>query len=126
MTRPDKSQAANEGWDRKLLSGEAWRRSCGFSETDAPDPEEMVQRVAIERAPISPEMGTVMIQSLNPDFFDQAAKAGAEESGIPNDISSLLSPAEGEPPQEPSAMERSGGPLEGGEVTPGGNPPPQR
>ena len=127
VTRPDKSQAANEGWDRKLLSGEAWRRSRGFSETDAPDPDELVQRVAIERAPISPEMGTVMIQSLDPDFFDQAAKAGAEESGIPNDISSLLAPAaEGEPPQEPSAMERSGGPLEGGPVTPGGNLPPQR
>ena len=126
VTRPDKSQAANEGWDRKLLSGEAWRRSRGFSETDAPDPEEMVQRVAIERAPISPEMGTVMIQSLNPDFFDQAAKAGAEESGIPDDVSSLLAPAEGEPPQEPSAMERFGGPLEGGELVPGGNLPPQR
>ena len=61
--------------------------SRGFSETDAPDDEEMVRRVAIERAPISPEMGTVMIQALNPDFFDQAAKAGAEESGIPDDIS---------------------------------------
>lgn len=125
VTRPDKSQAANEGWDRKLLSGEAWRRSRGFSETDAPDPEELVVRVAMERAPISPEMGTVMVQAINPDFFDQAAKAGAEESGIPNDISSLLSP-EGTPPEEPSAMERSGGPLEGGQVTPGGNLPPRR
>ena len=127
VTRPDKSQAANEGWDRKLLSGEAWRRSRGFSETDAPDPEELVQRVAMERAPISPEMGTVMVQAINPDFFDQAAKAGAEQSGIPNDISSLLQGAEGgAPPEEPSAMERSGGPLEGGEITPGGNLPPQR
>jgi hypothetical protein len=123
VTRPDKSQAANEGYDKKLLSGEAWRRARGFSETDAPDPEELVLRVAVERAPISPEMGTVMIQALNPDFFDKAAKEGAEESGIPNDISSLLQPGEAAP-EEPSAMERRGGPLEGGQVTPGGNLPP--
>ena len=124
VTRPDKTQAANEGYDKHLLSGEAWRRSRGFSETDAPDPDELVVRVALERAPISPEMATVMVQSINPDFFDKAAKEGAEESGIPNDISSLLSEEGEAPPQEPSAMERRGGPLEGGEVTPGGNLPP--
>jgi hypothetical protein len=128
VTRPDKSQAANEGFDKHLLSGEAWRRSRGFSETDAPDDEELIRRLAMERAPISPEMATVMISSINPDFFDQAAKAGAEQSGIPNDISSLLQggPPPGAPPQEPSAMERAGGPLQGGDVTPGGNLPPQR
>ena len=63
--------------------------SRGFSETDAPDPEEIVRRVAIERAPIPPEMASVMLQSLNPEFFDQAAKAGAEEAGIPDDVRSL-------------------------------------
>jgi hypothetical protein len=125
VTRPDKSQAANEGYDKHLLSGEAWRRSRGFSETDAPDPEELVVRVALERAPISPEMATVMVQAINPDFFDKAAKEGSEEAGIPSDISSLLTEEGGTPPQEPSAMERAGGPLQGGEVTPGGNLPQQ-
>jgi len=125
VTRPDKSQAANEGFDKKLLSGEAWRRARGFSDTDAPSPEELVLRVAMERAPISPEMGTVMIQAMNPAFFDKAAEEGAEDAGVPDDISTLLNP--GEVPQEPSAMERAGGPLEGGQVTPGGNlPPPPR
>ena len=97
----------------------------GFSETDAPDPEELVVRVALERAPISPEMATVMVQAINPDFFDKAAKEGSEEAGIPSDISSLLAEQGGTPPQEPSAMERAGGPLQGGEVTPGGNLPQQ-
>jgi hypothetical protein len=123
VTRPDKSQAANEGFDKHLLSGDAWRRARGFSETDAPDPEELVVRVAVDRAPISPEMATVMIQAINPDFFDKAAKEGAQESGIPSDISGLLEGAEGAP-TEPSAMERAGGPLQGGEITPGGNLPP--
>lgn len=126
VTRPDKSQAANEGFDKHLLSGEAWRRSRGFSETDAPDDEEIVRRVAMDRAPISPELGTVMIQALNPDFFDQAAKAGAEDSGVPGDVQQLLNGQENPAPQEPSAMERRGGPLQGGEISPGGNLPPQR
>jgi hypothetical protein len=126
VTRPDKSQAANEGWDRHIISAEAWRRARGFSETDAPDPEEIVQRVAIERAPIPPEMGGVMVTSINPDFFEKAAQQGAQESGIPADITELLGqPPGGAVPQEPSAMERAGGPLEGGPVTPGGNLPPR-
>jgi hypothetical protein len=127
VTRPDKSQAANEGWDRKLLSDEAWRRSRGFSETDAPDEDEMIRRVAIDKAPIPPEMASVMLTSLNPEFFAQAAAAGAEESGIPSDVSELLNPpGPGPAPQEPSAMERGGGPLEGGEIGPGGNLPPRQ
>jgi hypothetical protein len=125
VTRPDKSQAANEGWDRHLLSGEAWRRSRGFSETDAPDDEEIVRRVAMERAPVSPEMASVMLTSLAPAFFEQQAEHNAEESGIPEDVSQLLTtPGPGPAPVEPSAMERGGGPLNGGEVTPGGNLPP--
>jgi hypothetical protein len=125
VTRPDKSQAANEGWDRHLLSGEAWRRARGFSDTDAPDEEEVVRRVAVERAPVSPEMASVMLTSLAPSFFEQAAKANAEQSGIPPDVSELLTPpGPGPAPVEPSAMERGGGPLEGGPVTPGGNLPP--
>ena len=128
VTRPDKSQAANEGWDRKLLSDEAWRRSRGFSDTDAPSEDELVRRVAIDKAPIPPEMASVMLTAIHPDFFKKAAEEGAEQSGIPNDVSELLSGTPGEPPpQEPSAMERGGGPLEGGEITsPGGSLPPRR
>ena len=66
VTRPDKSQAANEGFDKKLLSGEAWRRSRGFSETDAPNEDELLVRVAMERAPIPPEMASVMLTNDPP------------------------------------------------------------
>jgi hypothetical protein len=72
-------------------------------------------------------MASVMLTSLNPEFFAQAAAAGAEESGIPSDVSELLNPpGPGPAPQEPSAMERGGGPLEGGEIGPGGNLPPRQ
>ena len=126
VTRPDKSQASNEGFDKMLLSGEAWRRSRGFSETDKPSEEELVLRVAMARAPIPPEMASVMLTALNPAFFEQAAKAGEEQAGIPDDVSELLKGPPGTAPNEPSAMERAGGPLNGGQVvSPGGNLPPQ-
>ena len=95
VTRPDKSQAANEGWDSKLLSGEAWRRSRGFSETDAPDEDETGAAGGDGAGADVAGDGHRDDPALNPEFFDQAAKAGAEESGIPDDISSLLAPAEG-------------------------------
>jgi hypothetical protein len=131
VTRPDKSQAANEGYDKMLLSATAWRQSRGFSETDAPKPDELIRRLAIEKASIPPEMATVMLHSIDPEFFDTAAAANAEESGIPNDVSALLDEQPGEAPQEPAAadrtrtpMESAQGPLQGGEITPGGNLPP--
>ena len=123
VTRPDKSQAANEGFDKKLISAEAWRRARGFSETDAPDEDELVVRVAMERAPIPPEMATTMLSAINPAFFTKAAEEGKKDSGIPDDVSQLLEGPPGAAPTEPSAMERAGGPLNGGQVTPGGNLP---
>jgi hypothetical protein len=131
VTRPDKSQAANEGYDKHLLSGEAWRRARGFSETDAPQPDELVRRLAMEKAPIPPEMASVMLASLDPEFFDQQAEQNAGEAGIPEDVQSFLDQGESPPPREPSASERAGstmeqaaGPLNGGQITPGGNLPP--
>ena len=126
VTRPDRSQAANEGHDKKLISGEAWRRSRGFSETDAPDEDELLIRLAIERAPIPPEIASVLLTAINPGFFEKATAENAQEAGIPGDVGELLQGQSNPAPTEPSAMERAGGPVEGGPVTPGGNMPPQQ
>ncbi len=133
VTRPDKSQAANEGFDKHLLSGEAWRRARGFSETDAPSPEELVRRMAVERAPIPPEIASVMLTTVDPEFFAKQAEENAGEAGIPEDVQSFLDQGGSPPPREPSAseragstMEQAGGPLNGGEISPGGNLPPAR
>jgi hypothetical protein len=118
-----------------LLSGEAWRRARGFSETDKPSEEELVLRLAMTRATIPPEMASVMLAAINPAFFEKAQKAGEEQSGIPDDVSELLKGQPGVAPTEPSAteragtapMERAGGPLNGGDlVSPNGNLPPSR
>ena len=41
VTRPNAAEDATDGFDRGLLSGAAWRREHGFSETDRPDEDEL-------------------------------------------------------------------------------------
>lgn len=116
VTRPDKSQAADTGYDKFLLSGESWRRTRGFVETDKPDEDEVLTRLAVEKAVIPPELATVLLERLHPEFFQAERQAGQEQSGIPSDIGSLLS---GEVPPAPTEGEAGGG-----EVVPGGTPAP--
>ena len=123
VTRPDKSQAADTGYSNHVLSAEAWRRTRGFVETDAPDDDELLTRLAIEKVTIPPEMSTALIERINPEFWQAQKEVGSAEAGIPSDISQLLSGEAGPAPVEPT-----GPPIEtearaGGEITPGGNLP---
>ena len=138
ITRPDRSQAANEGLDRKVLSEAAWRAARGFAEADAPSSEEILRRIAIERATLGPEESAVLIHSLNPDLFKQAQAGARAESGFSPELTSLL---EGEggapgvaappaPPPSPLDEERTAPIItarQGGElISPNGNLPPRQ
>lgn len=72
LTHPNKAQSANDGYDRKALSAQAWRKAQGYSETDAPTPDELVKRAAIDRAPIPPELATELFQVIAPTLLGQA------------------------------------------------------
>lgn len=120
VTRPDRSQAANEGFDKKLLSADAWRRARGFSDEDAPTPDELIYRMALE-AQVPPDMAAQLIESINPEFWKERRQAGQAESEMPADLSTLLSGEVPEGPTEPPV----GGQLQGAEVSsPGGLMPP--
>jgi len=112
VTRPDRSTAANEGWDRKLLSGDTWRRARGFSETDAPDSDELILRLALEKAQVPPDMAAQLIESINPDFWTQIRAGAQAQSGMSDDLTALLS---GEPTGEPPGPEPAEGPMGTGE-----------
>jgi len=121
VTRADKSTAANEGYDRKLLSATAWRNARGFSDADAPDPEELLQRVVLERGPLSPEIADKLLERIDPDFFQEARTEGAAD--IPVDIASMLNPDGGiEIPNDASELEAT---MQGADVNPQGNLPSQ-
>jgi hypothetical protein len=123
-TRPDKSQAANEGYDRHALSAQAWRDTRGFSESDKPSPLELLIRLVLEKGQPPPDMVETIIRSIDPNFF-AAARAGQSE--IPEDIESLLNP--GEVPPAPAPEGQTGIPIEeqmsGAPVNPNGALPPR-
>ena len=117
VTRADKSTAANEGYDRKILSAVAWRNARGFSDVDAPEPEELLQRTVLERGPISPEVADALLARIDPDFFSKAQSEGAAE--LPSDIASMLNPGGAiEIPNDASELEGS---MQGADVNPQGN-----
>jgi hypothetical protein len=124
VTRPDHSQAADDGYDKKIVSAEAWRRTRGFDETDAPDEAELLRRMVIDRAPIPQDMAVSLIERLDPDYFAQQRTANQEESGFPDDISSLLAPGGDEQASEGTEQSTAEQAAEGGEIAPGGNPAP--
>lgn len=70
-TKPDKATAAGIGYDKKVLSADAWRRANGFADTDAPPPLELAQRVAIDRGQLSEPLTEGLFKSLVPDLMEQ-------------------------------------------------------
>lgn len=74
-TKPDKATAAGVGYDKKVLSADAWRRANGFSDTDAPPPLELAQRIAIERGQLSEPITEALFKSLVPDLMEQIRQA---------------------------------------------------
>lgn len=120
VTRPDRSQAANEGYADYLLSGDAWRRARGFSDEDKPDPDEIIFRMALEKAQIPPDMAAQLLESIHPEFWKERRAAGQAESQMPADLSTLLSGDVPDGPTEPPV----GGQLQGADISPGGMLPP--
>jgi hypothetical protein len=90
VTRPDRSASADTGYEKKILSAQAWRRANGYSEHDAPDKDELLMRLALDRAVIPPDMSPALIESINPEFFIKERKAGQDAAGIPEDVAQLL------------------------------------
>lgn len=138
VTRPDRSQAANEGYDRKLLSADAWRTARGFSELDAPTQKELLQRLTLDKAQIPPEMAAALIEALAPNIFKEIRKEASTQAGVDPALQGLLQGEVGTPvPDVSDAMsvgsdvdQSTPSPLDsvmdGGEVTsPGGNLPPR-
>jgi hypothetical protein len=130
VTRADKSTAANEGYDRKILSESAWRDARGFADNDAPDPEELLRRVVLDRGTLSPEISDLLLQRIEPEFFETAR---GEASTLPPDIESLLNEEGSIPPVDeaqsaievPDDASSLDSAMSGGEINPNGNLPPR-
>lgn len=65
VTNSNRSQDADAGHDRFLISDQTWRRDHGYSEADKPDEEELTRRLA-QKSPLAPETSIQLMAALMP------------------------------------------------------------
>ena len=103
-TAPDKSTAANVGFDKMNLSSAAWRRANGFNEEDAPSNREKAFRLAFNRGPVTPEFMDTVLRELVPDLLNATRANTLANSGapIPDNVDQMIG-TETAPPADPVA-----------------------
>lgn len=118
-TRNDRAADADSGFDKMAVSYNTWRRAHGFSESDAPTPEELALRIVLEKGMITPELTSGLLTAVAPEVMNQARdlSQAANPAPIPPEIDQLLS---GEPAAEPTepAETPAEAPITPAEATP--------
>jgi hypothetical protein len=71
----DKSESANKGLDNYSLSFKAWRRENGYTDADAPSPNELVLRILLARAGLEDPTAQSIIRTMAPALMEEAGKA---------------------------------------------------
>ncbi len=96
-TRNDRAADADSGFEKMAVSFDAWRRAHGFSEADAPDPNELALRLIISKGMIDPQLTMGMLQAVAPELMDAVRNASQEASGaaIPPEVDQILQEATG-------------------------------
>ena len=120
-TRNDRAADADAGFDRGVISGDAWRRSHGFTEQDAPTPTEVALRLLKEKGAITPELTEAMLGAVAPDVMKATRLASQATSlaPIPPEVERLLKgPQAIEPVTDEAAPETPETPAETTEPTP--------
>ena len=110
VTRNDRAQDADSGFDKMAVSYETWRRAHGFSEAEAPSAEELALRLIVEKGMITPELTEAMIGAVAPEVMEKirGAAQAASPAPIPSELEQALQgqpPVEGEALPEPVATE---------------------
>jgi hypothetical protein len=101
-TRNDRAADADSGFDKMAVSYETWRRSHGFSASDAPDSNELAIRMLVEKGSLSPELTQAMIGAIAPEVMKSVRDAQQVESAapVPQEIQQILDNAT--PPTAPA------------------------
>jgi hypothetical protein len=106
-TRNDRAADADSGFDKMAVSFDTWRKAHGFSEADAPDPNEVALRLALTKGMIDPNMTNGIIGAFAPEIMKMVRDFSQSQSvaPIPPDLEAALSgqpeaPVEGEAPAE--------------------------
>jgi hypothetical protein len=105
-TRNDRATDADAGFDRGAVSYHSWRRAHGFSDADAPSPNELAIRMMYEKGALTPELTEAMLGSIAPDIMGSVRSAQQEASvaPIPPEVQQALG---GQPTDSPAAPEQT-------------------
>lgn len=108
VTRPNQADAATEGFDRFMLSGEAWRREHGFPETDAPDESELALQLLLSKGSLPEDVTQALLQVALPKVLKAQREENLQSRGVPfpSSASELLN---GETTTEPEPETESEG-----------------
>jgi hypothetical protein len=113
-TRNDRASDADMGFEKMAVSYDTWRRAHGFSDQDAPTPQELGLRLIISKGMITPELTESMLAAVSPEIMDlvRAKSQANNPAPMSPDIQQLLEgapsgqvapiPAPGEQPAAPA------------------------
>jgi hypothetical protein len=105
VIQSDREAMADAGFEKDLVSGEAWRRAHGFSEADKPAPEELALKKILQTGQVSPELTEAILQQLAPALFDAMRARQQAQSGapLPPEVAQALGVPPSEAPVDPAA-----------------------
>lgn len=109
--KPSKSESATVGFDKQIISADAWRRAHGFSISDAPTQLEIAQRLAVAKGLISEPLAEKLISTLIPDLMADLRKEQLQQSD-PNSAAALNNALSGDTPPVPDATPAADAPPE--------------
>ena len=112
-TRNDRAADADSGFDKYAISWDVWRKQHGFSESDAPTPDEVAIRMAIEKGNMPPELTQAILTAMAPDLIAKAKAAQQAESAapIPPELQDALNGVQPSAPAEAPAEEAPPAPV---------------
>lgn len=98
-TRNDRAADADSGFEKMTISADTWRRAHGFSDADAPSPNEVALRVLVEKGSFSPELSEALLTVVAPEIMESARQAqqGASVAPIPGEAQDILNGGQGTP-----------------------------
>lgn len=123
-SKPSKSESATVGYEKQIISADAWRRTHGFSVTDAPTQLEVAQRLAVAKGLISEPLAEKLISTLIPDLMSDLRKEQLQQSD-PTSANALNNALDGEEAPPVPEAESASTPPQGGTIdTSSPTPPP--
>jgi hypothetical protein len=98
VTHPDRTKDALDAWDRIVISDEALRDYMGFSEEDAPEVEEILDRMVRHAKTLDPTIQAQIVKRWDPSIDTSEAEKPQQPPQI-----NLVRPEPGAAPPPPQA-----------------------